>query len=109
MSPIQNRNPGHPAGEMPAPEGVAGPVGGLRLMASSSCDPYGIECGILGPLGLTGQSEFNLDFAGAIASAVNDWQRESFSKPEPRLKWAVTVPVRRCGGGGARVQSKACR
>ena len=31
-------------------------------MREQFLDAYGIECGILGPLGLTGQSEFNLDF-----------------------------------------------
>ena len=39
-------------------------------MREQFLDAYGIECGILGPLGLTGQSEFNLDFAGAVASAA---------------------------------------
>jgi predicted TIM-barrel fold metal-dependent hydrolase len=68
------------------------PGSSLRLMREQYLDAYGIEYGILGPLGLTGQSEFNLDFAGALASAVNDWQRESFSVPEPRLKSAIVVP-----------------
>jgi hypothetical protein len=74
------------------PQEGGAPGSSLRLMREQFLDAYGIECGVLGPLGLTGQSEFNLDFAGAIASAVNDWQRESFSKPEPRLKSAIVVP-----------------
>src|SRR5262245_29362520 len=74
------------------PEEGGAPGSSLRLMREQYLDAYGIEYGLLGPLGLTGQSEFNLDFAGAIASAANDWQRETFSVPEPRLKSAIVVP-----------------
>src|SRR5262249_4115670 len=48
--------------------------------------------GILGPLGITGHNEMNLDLAGALASAVNDWQREVFTRPEPRLRSGLVVP-----------------
>jgi predicted TIM-barrel fold metal-dependent hydrolase len=68
------------------------PGSSLELMRTQYLDAYGIEFGILGPLGITGQSELNLDFAAALASATNDWQRDTFAKPEPRLKAAIVVP-----------------
>jgi predicted TIM-barrel fold metal-dependent hydrolase len=88
------------------PEEGGAPGSSLRLMREQFLDAYGIEYGIMGPLGLTGQSEFNLDFAGAIASAVNDWQRETFTKPEPRLRSALVVPY---DDGPAAVQEIARR
>ena len=74
------------------PEGGGAPGSDLDLIRAQYLDHYGIEYGILGPLGITGQSEINLDFAAALASAVNDWQREAFTKPEPRLRSGIVVP-----------------
>lgn len=72
---------------------TGGPPGSdLELIREQYLDHYGIAYGILGPLGVTGQSEVNLDLAAALASAVNDWQREAFTKPEPRLRSAIVVP-----------------
>ena len=74
------------------PETGGAPGSDLDLIRAQYLDHYGIEFGILGPLGITGQSEINLDFAAALASAVNDWQREFFTKPEPRLRSGIVVP-----------------
>jgi predicted TIM-barrel fold metal-dependent hydrolase len=74
------------------PEEGGAPGSSLTLMQEQYLDAYGIEFGILGPLGLTGQSELNLDLSAAITSAVNDWQRETFTRPEPRLKSSIVVP-----------------
>ena len=74
------------------PENGGAPGSDLDLIRSQYLDAYGIEFGILGPLGLTGQSEINVDLSAAIASAVNDWQREAFTRGEPRLRSAVVVP-----------------
>jgi uncharacterized protein len=74
------------------PEEGGVPGSSLSLMRKQYLDACGIEFGILGPLGTTGQSELNLDFSAALASAVNDWQREAFTLPEPRLKSAIVVP-----------------
>jgi predicted TIM-barrel fold metal-dependent hydrolase len=74
----------------PAAGGMPG--SDLDLMRAQYLDQYGIEFGILGPLGTTGQSELNLDFAAALATAVNDWQRETFARPEPRLRASIVVP-----------------
>ncbi len=70
-----------------------GPPGSdLDLIRSQYLDAYGIEFGILGPLGMSGQSEVNVEFSAAMTSAVNDWQRDAFARPEPRLKAGIVVP-----------------
>jgi predicted TIM-barrel fold metal-dependent hydrolase len=74
------------------PEDGTMPGSNLDLIRAQYLDRYGIAFGILGPLGITGQSEVNLDLAAAIASAVNDWQREYFTRQEPRLRSAIVVP-----------------
>jgi uncharacterized protein len=68
------------------------PGSSLTLMQRQYLDAYGIAFGILGPLGISGQNETNLDLAAALASAVNDWQREVFTRPEPRLRSGLVVP-----------------
>ena len=73
------------------PEDGGYPGSNLELIRSQYLDAYGIEYGILGPLGLSGQSELNQEFSAALTSAVNDWQREFFAKPEPRLKAGIVV------------------
>ena len=77
---------------MPGPRKAAGPGSSLALMQSQHLDGNSIEFGILGPLGATGQGDFNLDFSAAMCSAVNDWQRETFTRPEKRLKGGIVVP-----------------
>jgi predicted TIM-barrel fold metal-dependent hydrolase len=74
------------------PENGGAPGSDLDLIRSQYLEAYGIEFGILGPLGLTGQSEINADLSAAIAAAVNDWQREFFTRREPRLRSAIVVP-----------------
>jgi uncharacterized protein len=74
------------------PEDGGRPGSNLDLIRRQYLDAYGIRFGILGPLGITGQSEVNLDLAAALASATNDWQREFFTRPEPRLRAGIVVP-----------------
>ncbi len=68
------------------------PGSSVELIRRQYLDAYGISYAILGPLGITGQSEVNLDLAAALASATNDWQRDFFTKPEPRLRSGIVVP-----------------
>jgi predicted TIM-barrel fold metal-dependent hydrolase len=68
------------------------PGSSVDLIRRQYLDAYGISFAIMGPLGITGQSEVNLDLAAALASATNDWQRERFTRPEPRLRSAIVVP-----------------
>ena len=74
------------------PEEGGRPGSSLALMQSQHLDANSIEFGILGPLGATGQGDFNLDFSAAMCRAVNDWQRETFTRPEKRLKGGIVVP-----------------
>src|SRR5262249_16025070 len=62
--------------------------------------------GILGPLGLTGHSELNQEFSAALTSAVNDWQREFFAKPEPRLKAAIVVATENTQAAVAEIERR---
>jgi uncharacterized protein len=74
------------------PEDGGPPGSNLDLIRAQYLDAYGIEFGILGPLGPSGQSEINPQFSAALASASNDWQRDTFVRPEPRLKASIVVP-----------------
>src|SRR5262245_4124421 len=74
------------------PEDGGRPGSNLDLVRRQYLDAYGIQFGMLGPLGISGQSEVNLDLAAALASATNDWQREFFTRPEPRLRAGIVVP-----------------
>jgi len=74
------------------PEDGGVPGSSLELMRRQYLDAYGIEFGILGPLGVTGQGELNFGLAAALATATNAWQLQTFSRPEPRLKSGIVVP-----------------
>ena len=70
-----------------------GPPGSdLALMRAQHLDPNGVEYGMLMQLSRGGMEERNLEFAAALSRAVNDWQLETFVKPEPRLRAGIVVP-----------------
>ena len=56
------------AGAMPGRTTAAARAPTSHLIRSQYLDAYGIENGILGPLGSTGQSELNLDFSAALGA-----------------------------------------
>jgi uncharacterized protein len=71
----------------------AGPPGSdLALMRAQHLDANGVETGMLMPLSRAGMEERNLDFAAALAHAVNDWQAQAWVQPEPRLRAGIVVP-----------------
>jgi uncharacterized protein len=74
------------------PEDGGLPGSSLKLLQTQHLDHYGVEVGIMGPLGLSGQGEINLDLSAALATAINDWQRDVMAAPEPRLKASIVVP-----------------
>jgi uncharacterized protein len=74
------------------PPGGGPPASDLAFMREQHLDFYGIEIGVLNPLAPSGQGEINPEFGAAMASAVNDWQVEAFTRPEPRLKASIMVP-----------------
>jgi predicted TIM-barrel fold metal-dependent hydrolase len=70
-----------------------GPPGSdLTLMRTQHLDANGVEVGMLMPLSRSGLEERNLDYAAALAHAVNDWQLEAWVKKEPRLRAGIVVP-----------------
>jgi predicted TIM-barrel fold metal-dependent hydrolase len=70
-----------------------GPPGSdLNLMRRQHLDANGVEVGMLMQLSKGGMEERNLEFAAALSRAINDWQLETFVKPEPRLKAGIVVP-----------------
>ena len=72
---------------------TGGPPGSdLDFMRKQHLDPLDIEHGILQVLDMGAMSQPNLEFGAAICSAINDWQRDVWCKPEPRLKASIQVP-----------------
>jgi hypothetical protein len=70
-----------------------GPPGSdLELMRRQHLDPNGVEVGMLMQLSKGGMEERNLEFAAALSHAINEWQLETFCKPEPRLRAGIVVP-----------------
>jgi predicted TIM-barrel fold metal-dependent hydrolase len=47
---------------------------------------------MLMPLSKSGMEERNLDYAAALSHAVNEWQLETWVRPEPRLRAGLVVP-----------------
>jgi len=67
------------------------PGSDLDFMRYQLLDAYDMDFGILQPLlGAGGQR--NLEWSAAYASAINDWQIETWLDPEPRLRSGLVVP-----------------
>ena len=70
-----------------------GPPGSdLELMRRQHLDANGVEVGMLMQLSKGGMEERNLEFAAALSHAINEWQLETFVRPEPRLRAGIVVP-----------------
>lgn len=66
------------------------PASDLEFLREQLLDQWDMDLGILTPLlGAGGQT--NLEFGAAYASAINDWQRERWLDPEPRLRGSINV------------------
>jgi len=94
---------------------TGGPPGSdLAFMRRQHLDPLDIEFGLLQVLDLLVPSQQNLEFGAAVQRAVNEWQVECWSKPEPRLKASIIVgqdnaeaavaEIERCAATGKYVQ-----
>ncbi|HEX5501598.1 MAG TPA: amidohydrolase family protein [Thermomicrobiales bacterium] len=69
----------------------SGPPGSdLAFLRAQLLDAWGIECGILNCLLPAGSR--HLEYAAALASAINDWQLAEWLEPEPRLRAALVLP-----------------
>jgi predicted TIM-barrel fold metal-dependent hydrolase len=86
------------------PETGGNPGSDLDLIRSQYLDAYGIEYGILGPLGLSGHSELNQEFSAALATAANEWQLEHFTRPEPRLRAAIVAAAEHAEAAVAEIE-----
>ena len=64
------------------------PGSDLEFMRGQYLDALSVEYGILAPLFPTGQGDRNPEFAAAICSAVNNWQRDKWTRPEKRQQKA---------------------
>ncbi len=69
-----------------------GPPGSsYELMKRQHLDPNGVEHGMLIALSKGGMEERNQDYAAALMSATNDWQRECWVQADSRLRAGVVV------------------
>jgi predicted TIM-barrel fold metal-dependent hydrolase len=85
-----------------------GPPGSdLALMRRQHLDANGVEYGMLMQLSRGGMEERNLEFAAALSTAVNDWQLETWVKPEPRLRAGIVVPQEDAAFAAAEVERRA--
>ncbi len=70
-----------------------GPPGSdLAFMQEQLLDRYGIDCGMLHLLSITGMDQRNQDFGAAVCHAINHWQFNEWTQKDQRLKAAIVVP-----------------
>jgi predicted TIM-barrel fold metal-dependent hydrolase len=87
------------------PEG--GPQGSsLSFMQKQLLDPYNVALGVLNPLN-SGQGLRNHDFAGAICTAINDWQIEKWTSKDSRLKGSIVVANEDSVAAAAEIRKRA--
>lgn len=86
----------------------SGPPGSdLALMQKQHLDANDVEIGNLVALSRGGMEERNLDFAAALSKAVNEWQIESWVKPEPRLRAGIVVPQEDAAFAASEIERRA--
>ncbi len=85
------------------PEGDP-PGSNLAFMRTHYLDACAVERAILSPLNPTAQGDQSIDFSIAMARAVNDWQRDAFTRPEPRFKASVVVPYEDAAASVAEIE-----
>jgi uncharacterized protein len=94
---------------------TGGPPGSdLAFLRQQHLDPINVEFGILQVLDLLVFSQQNQELGVALQRAINEWQIECWSKPEPRLKASIVVSqdnteaavaeIERCAATGKYVQ-----
>lgn len=81
---LSRRDAWPPSGRVPGSD--------LDFMRLQHLDELNIEHGILQVLDMIVPSLMNLDFSAAMASALNDWQVNTWVDREPRLKASIVVP-----------------
>ncbi|MCS0494627.1 amidohydrolase [Ancylobacter sp. MQZ15Z-1] len=92
------RGAAYPKGQPDAKRRDAWPEGGglagsdLRLLQTQHLDANNVELGVLNPLTFCGYGLLNSDLSAALATAANEWQKNDFTRRDPRLKASIVVP-----------------
>jgi predicted TIM-barrel fold metal-dependent hydrolase len=83
------------------------PGSDLAMMRAQLLDPCNIAMGVLNPLSPSGHGDLNADFSAAMSSAVNDWQLNAWTRPEPRLKASLCIPYEDAPAAVAEIERRA--
>ncbi|MCX7384585.1 MAG: amidohydrolase family protein [Alphaproteobacteria bacterium] len=83
------------------------PGSDLGLLREQLLDLFDVSHGLLAPLVGGHTAERNVDFAAAMATAVNEWQLARFCVPEPRLKAAVQITMEHEQSAIAEIEHRA--
>ncbi len=96
------------------PPGGGPPASDIPFMRAQHLDAHNITFGILHPLRLSAYDQRNLEFGAALATAINDWQRQDWVAVEPRFRGSIQVTqdfpeaavaeIERCAGDSSFVQ-----
>src|SRR5215216_1305702 len=83
---------------------TGGPPGSdLAFMQKQHLDLFDVEFGLLQVLDLGIPSQVNLEFGAALQYAINEWQFEFFSRPDPRLKASIVAAPADPVAAGAKI------
>jgi predicted TIM-barrel fold metal-dependent hydrolase len=83
------------------------PGSDLDLMRAQLLDLFDVSHGLLAPLVGGHAAERNVEYAAAMAAAVNEWQLARFCEPEPRLKAAVQITLEHEQAALAEIEKRA--
>ena len=89
------------------PEGGGMPGSDLATMQRQHLDPNNVQLGILNPITLAGQGTLNQDLSAALATATNDWQVDTWTSLEKRLKASVVVPYEDGAAAAREIERRA--
>jgi uncharacterized protein len=73
------------------PPGGGLPGSDVEFMRKQHLDANNVAFGVLEPL-LNANIARNLDAAAALCAAMNEWQKQAFFVPDPRLRASILVP-----------------
>jgi hypothetical protein len=82
------------------------PGSDLAFLQQQHLDAYDIEVGVLEPL-IEANSPRNLEFAGAMTRAANEWQLATFAQPEKRLRASILIPAEDAEAAVAEIERRA--
>jgi predicted TIM-barrel fold metal-dependent hydrolase len=82
------------------------PGSDLEFLQKQHLDAYDIEIGVLEPL-IQANVSRNLEFGAALVAAANDWQVETFTSKEKRLKASILIPAEDAEASVAEIEKRA--